>query len=127
MLNVGQIIVADTMLAVDRFTLCKTIGTKTFTPPDIKIIANAAMMEDAMIETIGAEMMTGIIMTIDAMAKQTMAEVIGITQEMVQIDIKAMVLTTVGMIRVDMTAAVIIKAVKTKVEMAKVMAATKWI
>ena len=122
MLNVGQIIVADTMLAVDRFTLCKTIGTKTFTPQDIKIIASAAMTVDAMIETTGAEMMTGMTMTIDAMAKQTMAEVIGITQEMVQIDIKAMVLTTVGMIRVDM-----IKAVKTKVEMAKAMAATKWI
>ena len=122
MLNVGQIIVADTMHAVDRFTLCKTIGIKTFTPQDIKIIASAVMTEDATIEIIGAEMMTGITMTIDAMAKQTMAEVIGITQEMVQIDIKAMVLTTVGMIRVDM-----IKAVKTKVEMAKVMAATKWI
>ena len=112
---------ADTTLAVDQFTLYKTIGTKTFTPPDIKIIANAVMMEDATIGITGAEMMT------DMMVAQTMAEVIGITQVMAQTDIKAMALTTAGMIKVDMTAAVMIEVVKTKAEMAKVMAAIKWI
>ena len=115
------------MLAANRFTLCKTIGTKTFTPPDIKIIANAAMTEDATIGTIGAEMMTGMTMMIGVMAAQTMAEVIGIIQVMAQTDIKAMALTTAAMIKVDMTAAVMIGVVKTKAEMAKVMAATKWI
>ena len=127
MLNAGQIIVADTMLVADRSILCKTIGTKTFTRPDIKIIANAAMTEGATIGTIGAEMMTGMTMMIDVMAAQTMAEVIGIIQVMAQTDIKAMALTTVAMIKADMTAAVMIEVVKTRAEMAKVMAVTKWI
>lgn len=53
-----------------------------FTYLSIKSIANAAMMEGAMIVTTGAEMMIGMVITTDVMAVQKMTALIAVIREM---------------------------------------------
>ncbi len=95
---------------------------QTFMPPDIKSIASAVMMDDAMIAITGVETMAETNIMTDIMTVQTMTEVIGTTQVTDQTDIKVTALA-----RADMTAAVMTEVVKTKAETAEVMAAAKWI
>jgi hypothetical protein len=61
-----------------------------FTHLNIKSIANAAMMEGAMIVTTGAEMMTGIVITTDMMIVQTMTAVIAEIKVVAQTGINLM-------------------------------------
>ena len=74
----------------DPFILCKILGIKMFTHLNIKSIANAAMMEGAMIVTTGAEMMTGIVITTDVMVVQTMTAVIAEIKVVAQTGINLM-------------------------------------